>query len=107
MFASDFRWSVFLDFRAVMAVFPPTETPSAALGNGRLGASGRVPSARGERPLSVQSTDLRGDAGQRARRVVLRTLPTGHQHTIADFRVRPPHNQHDCRYEAQNLRDDV
>jgi hypothetical protein len=34
----------------------------------RNGARGRVPAAKAERPLSVQSTDLRGDAGQRARR---------------------------------------
>src|SRR6476659_3843179 len=33
-----------------------------------LGAEGRVPAAKAERPLSVQSRDLRGDAGQRARR---------------------------------------
>jgi hypothetical protein len=32
-----------------------------------FGASGRVPAAKAERPLSVQSTDLRGDVGQRAR----------------------------------------
>ena len=34
---------------------------------GRLGASGHVPAAKAARPLSVQSTDLRRDAGQRAR----------------------------------------
>jgi hypothetical protein len=32
-----------------------------------FGASGRVPAAKAERPLWVQSRDLREDAGQRAR----------------------------------------
>jgi len=31
------------------------------------GAGGRVPAAKAERPLSVQSRDVRGDMGQRAR----------------------------------------
>ena len=35
---------------------------------GRLGASERVPEVKAEHPVSVQSTDLREDAGQRARR---------------------------------------
>ena len=48
--------------------FLPTETPWLALGNGRNGASGRVPAAEAERPLCVQLGDLRRDARQRARR---------------------------------------
>jgi len=40
-----------------------------------LGASGRVPVAEAGRPLSVQSTDLRRDARQRARCAV-----SGHSH---------------------------
>ena len=46
----------------------PTEPFSDCAGKVSLGASGRVPAAKAERPLSVQSTDLRGDVGQRARR---------------------------------------
>ena len=33
-----------------------------------MGASGRVPAAEAERPLSVQSGDPRGDTGQWAKR---------------------------------------
>ena len=33
-----------------------------------MGHEDAFPAAKAERPLSVQSTDLRGDAGQRARR---------------------------------------
>jgi len=39
-------------------------------GSGRSGAWRRVPAATAERPLSVQSRDLRGDVRQRARRAV-------------------------------------
>jgi hypothetical protein len=46
----------------------PQEPIGVPAANGGKGASGRVPAAKAERPLSVQSTDLRGDVGQRARR---------------------------------------
>jgi hypothetical protein len=48
-------------------IHPTSPFPDRA-GKVSLGAGGRVPAAKAERPLSVQSTDLRGDAGQRARR---------------------------------------
>jgi hypothetical protein len=35
-----------------------------------MGHEDAFPRAKAERPLSVQSRDLRGDAGQRARRAV-------------------------------------
>jgi len=35
----------------------------ASAGNDRKGAGGRVPAAKAERPLSVQSRDVRGDVG--------------------------------------------
>jgi hypothetical protein len=45
--------------------FPDLRRAGAKVG---FGAGGRVPAAKAERPLSVQSRDLRGDVGQRARR---------------------------------------
>jgi hypothetical protein len=56
------------------------ETPSSAPGNDGTGA--------------VVPPDLLGRQFRR-----LRTLPTGHLHTIADFRVRPPDKQHDRRHD--------
>ena len=44
-----------------------------SLGDG-FGASGRVPAVKAEHPLSVQSSDLRGDAGQRTRHAEIRTF---------------------------------
>jgi hypothetical protein len=40
-----------------------TEPIGTGVANGRCGASGRVPAAEAERPLSVQSRDIREDAG--------------------------------------------
>ncbi len=50
--------------------WPPTTRRSwpDEYADGRFGERRRVPAAKAERPLSVQSRDLRGDAGQRARR---------------------------------------
>ena len=45
-----------------------TEPIRTGVANGGYSARGRVPAAKAERPLSVQSRDLRGDAGQRPRR---------------------------------------
>jgi hypothetical protein len=45
-----------------MTVFRPTEPIRMHIANGGYGASGRVPAAKAERPLSVQSRDLRGVA---------------------------------------------
>jgi hypothetical protein len=50
--------------------FHPRMVVGLALTDGGNGASVRVPAAKAQRPLSVQSTNLRGDAGQRARRAV-------------------------------------
>jgi hypothetical protein len=47
--------------------FPLTEIRRLALGNDRSGASGRVPAAEAECPLSLLLGDLRADAAQRAR----------------------------------------
>jgi hypothetical protein len=54
---------------------PPRADLQVGLGKVRNGARGRVPAAKAERPLSVQSRDLRGDAGQRARRADSGHLP--------------------------------
>ena len=62
------------DYRQAAVVFVFERMVSTQLGRlanpaGRFfRARGRVPAAKAERPLSVQSRDLRGDAGQRARR---------------------------------------
>src|SRR5947209_1541431 len=53
---------------ATEAISLSTPAIPTGIANGRCGASGRVPAAEAERPLSVQSGDLRGDAGQRAKR---------------------------------------
>jgi hypothetical protein len=50
-----------------MTAFHRTEVPQLALGNGRNGASVRVPAAEAECPLSVQSGDLHQVVRQRAR----------------------------------------
>jgi len=50
-----------------MTGFHPSELIPYGYCNGRYAASGRVPAAEVERPLSVQSGDLRADAERRAR----------------------------------------
>src|SRR6516225_10418355 len=48
--------------------FSPNSTGSEPASKVSYGARRAVPPAKAERPLSVGSTDLRRDAGQRARR---------------------------------------
>ena len=48
--------------------FLVSQTPRLAPGNGSKGACGRIPVAKADRPLLVQSRDVRGNAGQLARR---------------------------------------
>ena len=52
--------------------------------HGGFGAGRAVPAAKAERPLSVQSRDLRGDVGQRARLRQFRTFdPPGRDDAVA------------------------
>src|SRR5215471_14142135 len=60
---------------------PPDGAGPDGFASGRYGASGRVPAAEAERPLSVQSGDLRADAGN-GRGAPIPDLPAGRRWSI-------------------------
>ena len=76
--------------------------------DGGYGASGRVPGVEAERPLSVQSGDPRGGAGQRARRAVsshfrpvVRSARIDEERTLESLCLVSPANRQPLAWQEQ------